>query len=96
MAVQAATGPEALALVKEQKPAIALINVTLPGRDGYNVCKAIRANYGSKAPPVILISDREGMLDRAKWRMAGAKDFVTQPFTAEELESVVLRHTGGK
>jgi len=95
MAVAAASGTEALVAVKENKPVLVLLDVAMQGMDGYAVCKEIRGNAATKALPVVLVSSKDGMFDRAKGRMAGANDYVAKPFQPEELAQVVRKHMSG-
>jgi twitching motility two-component system response regulator PilG len=85
MAVPAASAKEALALIRQIKPSLALIDVNLPGADGYHVCKTLRSDKATSSVPVILISTTDGVFDRAKGKMAGASGYVAKPFQTTEL-----------
>jgi twitching motility two-component system response regulator PilG len=96
MTVQAGSGGDALLAIKEHKPGLVLLDIAMPGMDGYSVCKTLRANAATKALPVVLVSTKDNVFDRAKGRMAGANDYLIKPFQADELVQIVNKHVGGK
>jgi twitching motility two-component system response regulator PilG len=96
MAVQAASGAEGLAAIQVNKPAMVLLDVAMGEMDGYSVCKSIRADAATKALPVVLVSTKDSMFDRAKGRMAGANDYLGKPFQPEEIVKMLKKYAGGK
>jgi diguanylate cyclase (GGDEF)-like protein len=86
--VQASDGIEALQLVKETSPDLCLLDVSMPGLDGYAVCRALQAQ-GPAAPPVIFLTARADTASRVNGLDAGAADYVVKPFDAAELRARV-------
>lgn len=85
------TGREALKAVEERRPALILLDISLPDMDGFEVMKRIRE------VPVICVTARDEIPDRVKGLMAGAEDYIVKPFALEELSAriqVVLRREG--
>ncbi len=81
----ATSGEEALELVHGFMPDIMLLDVMMPGMDGYEVCRAIRADSSLAGIKVIFVSAKELLKDRLQGYEAGGEDFVTKPFKQEEL-----------
>ena len=82
--IVAADGDEALRLAHEHDPDLLLVDVTMPGRDGYDVCRAIQA--GSATPPPVIFLTAHGQTDaRVAGLDAGAVDYIVKPFADEEL-----------
>lgn len=92
--VFAQDGIEGLSRLKELRPALILLDITMPGLDGYQVCKVIKANPATAEIPVVMLTGRDGLIDKVRARMAGSTVFVTKPFTRESLEGVVGRLVG--
>ena len=82
--VSAGSGPEALAFVAEARPDIVLLDVQMPGMDGYEVCRRLRADPATSFLPVVMVTSSEGQ-DRVAAIEAGADDFIQKPFDQEEL-----------
>lgn len=87
--VQAADGDEALSVAFEQFPALAVLDVMMPKRTGYEVTEAIRANEATKRMPVILLTARAQEADVARGFEAGADDYIRKPFSPHELRARV-------
>lgn len=85
----AADGFEALAKVVELRPAIAFLDIMMPRLDGYQTCALIKQHAGFQAMPVVLLSSRDGLFDRARGRVVGADDHLAKPFSAEQLIACV-------
>jgi adenylate cyclase len=83
--VTASGGQEALALLEAEKPDIVLLDVMMPDLDGYEVCKAIRANPGTAMLPVVMVTALDPQLERVKGLEAGADDFLSKPLNKPEL-----------
>lgn len=90
--MEAANGEEALAFLKEDRVDVVLLDLNLPRVNGYEVCKAIRANKKIANLPVILLSDRGGLFARLRARLAGATQFLAKPFGPDVLVQVVAHH----
>jgi len=81
----ASSGEEALSLIEEFQPDLILLDIMLPGVDGYEVCKAVRANGKTSFTKVLLISGKAMIDERLKGYEVGADDYMTKPFVSEEL-----------
>jgi two-component system, chemotaxis family, response regulator PixG len=82
----------ALLEIMRFKPDLILMDVGMPKLDGYELCKLIRRNSRFKTTPIIMVTGNTGLIDRAKSKLAGATDYMTKPFTQDELLKMVLRH----
>lgn len=74
------------------KPDIILLDVGMPGIDGYHLCQLIRNHPLFKTTPIIMVTGNRGLVDRAKARVAGASDYLTKPFTQSDLLKMVFRY----
>jgi two-component system, OmpR family, alkaline phosphatase synthesis response regulator PhoP len=92
----ASTGPAAVASVRSDRPDLVVLDLGLPGMDGYDVTRAIR---GQSAIPIIMLTARSEETDRIVGLELGADDYVVKPFSPRELVArvkAVLRRTGGE
>jgi DNA-binding response OmpR family regulator len=92
----ASTGPAAVASVRSDRPDLVVLDLGLPGMDGYDVARAIR---GQSAIPIIMLTARSEETDRIVGLELGADDYVVKPFSPRELVArvkAVLRRTGGE
>lgn len=85
----AQSGEEALIIAEEFKPDIMLLDVMMPGIDGIEVCQRIRADETQQACKIILVTAKTSLEDRLKGYEAGADDYITKPFEADELQAKV-------
>ncbi len=95
--VEALNGQEALNKVKNETPDIILLDLMLPGMDGYEVCSRLKNNRLTKNIPIIMLTAREDIKDRVKGLDIGADDYVAKPFNLNELKArikSVLRRSG--
>lgn len=90
--VTAADGFEALALTADERPDLILVDVMMPRLDGYQTCALIKHNPHFRRIPVIMLTSKDGLFDRARGRVAGSDEYLTKPFTREELLEAVARH----
>ena len=88
---QARNGSEALRLATERLPSIAMLDVTMPGLDGFEVTRALRENAATRTMPVILLTARAQATDVAQGMAAGADEYVKKPFEAADLIDRVER-----
>ncbi len=88
----AVDGPDALEKVEEQKPDLILLDITMPGMDGYEVCKLIRENESAKDVPVIMVSGKDGYFDEDLGESAGSTNYISKPFGPEALMKIVNEH----
>jgi two-component system, OmpR family, response regulator MprA len=78
-------GPAALAAVHRERPALVVLDVLLPGIDGYGVCRALRADPAAADPMILMLTARDGTADRVTGLDAGADDYLVKPFEHDEL-----------
>ncbi|MDO4709703.1 MAG: twitching motility response regulator PilG [Pseudomonadota bacterium] len=83
--VTANDGFEALALIAEHHPHIIFVDIMMPRLDGYQTCALIKNNQTFKSTPVIMLSSKDGLFDKARGRIVGSEEYLTKPFTREEL-----------
>jgi DNA-binding response OmpR family regulator len=85
----AGTGPDALAAVRAALPALVVLDVMLPGMDGLEVCRRLRADSTAAAVPIIMLTAKADEVDRVVGLELGADDYVTKPFSPRELAARV-------
>jgi len=90
--VLAEDGFEALAKLGECRPMLVLCDVVMPRLDGYRTCALIRASAGFRATPVLMLSSKEGLFDRARGSLAGASGSLAKPLAREALLAAVHHH----
>ena len=90
--VTAVDGFEALAKIADQKPQIIFVDIMMPRLDGYQTCALIKSNQLFKSTPVIMLSSKDGLFDKARGRIVGSEQYVTKPFTREELLDAIRTH----
>lgn len=93
--VTASDGFEALAKIVEQAPDVIFVDVLMPRLDGYQTCAVIKHNSTFKDIPVILLSSRDGLFDKARGKVVGADRFLTKPFSRDELLDAIKAHVPG-
>ena len=85
-------GDEALALFAKDKPAIVLLDVMMPGRDGWQVCRAIKATPEGRSTRVVMVTALQDWMDKRQAIETGADDYVEKPFELAKLAQVVERN----
>ncbi len=90
--VTARDGFEALAKVVDIKPAMLFVDIMMPRLDGYQACALIKNNADLRSIPVIMLSSKDGLFDRARGRVAGADDHLAKPFNATQLTAMVEKY----
>lgn len=90
--VTATHGPEALEKLQTLSPDLVLLDINMPRMDGYQVCRAIRANERTSRIPVVMLSGKDGFFDKIRGRMAGAADYITKPFEASALMAMLEKY----
>lgn len=90
--VTADDGFEALAKIADQRPHIIFVDIMMPRLDGYQTCSLIKRNQDFKKTPVIMLSSKDGLFDKARGRIVGSEEYLTKPFTKEELLGAIRRH----
>ena len=84
-------GFDALAKVNDFQPNLIFCDILMPRLDGYQTCAIIKRNARFSSVPVIMLSSKDGVFDKARGRMAGAEDYLTKPFTKEQLLQAVAQ-----
>lgn len=90
--ITAEDGFEALAKIADHKPEIIFIDIMMPRLDGYQTCALIKNNAEFKATPVIMLSSKDGLFDKAKGRIVGSDQYVTKPFSKVEILEAIANH----
>ncbi len=87
--VEAWDGFEALGQLQKQQPDLVLLDLIMPGLDGYKVLDLIRANKRYRLIPVVILTARDGLIDKLKGRFSGTNEYLTKPFKPQQLLEVV-------
>ena len=93
--VTAEDGFEALAKIADLKPDIIFVDIMMPRLDGYQTCALIKNNADFKHTPVIMLSSKDGLFDKAKGRIVGSDQYVTKPFSKVEILEAVQNYIPG-
>jgi len=78
-------GFDALSKIADHQPDLIFVDIMMPRLDGYETCSLIKHNKGFKKTPVIMLSSKDGLFDRARGRIVGSEQYLTKPFTKDEL-----------
>ena len=90
--ITAIDGFEALALIADLHPDVIFVDIMMPRLDGYQTCALIKHNEVYRDIPVIMLSSKDGLFDRARGRIVGSEQYLTKPFTKDELLGAIRRH----
>jgi twitching motility two-component system response regulator PilG len=90
--VLAEDGFDALAKINDHQPNVVFCDILMPRLDGYHTCALIKKNAKFAATPVIMLSSKDGLFDRARGRMVGSDEYLTKPFTKDSLLKTVAAH----
>jgi len=91
--ITATDGFDALAKIADNKPDIIFVDIMMPRLDGYQACALIKNNSSFKNTPVIMLSSKDGLFDKAKGRVVGSDQYLTKPFSKDELLGAIREHT---
>ena len=83
---------KALVQILKIKPDLILLDIGMPNLDGYQLCSLLRNHALFKLTPIVIVTGKEGFIDRAKARLVGATDYITKPFTQSELLKIAFRY----
>jgi twitching motility two-component system response regulator PilG len=87
--IVATDGFEALSMVADNKPDLIFLDVMMPRLDGYQTCALIKHHRVFRHTPVVMLSSKDGLFDRARGRVVGSDHYITKPFTRDELLAVI-------
>lgn len=79
----------ALTMLVRDKPNLVLMDISMPEIDGYELCRMLRLSSALKEVPIVMLTGRDGLVDRIRARMVGATNYVTKPFQPQQLLNVV-------
>ena len=85
-------GFDALAKISDHQPQIIFVDIMMPRLDGYQTCALIKQNPQLRSTPVIMLSSKDGLFDRARGRLVGSEQYLTKPFTKDELLGAIQSH----
>jgi twitching motility two-component system response regulator PilG len=85
-------GFDALSKVNDHDPDLIFCDILMPRLDGYQTCAIIKRNARFAEVPVIMLSSKDGLFDKARGRMVGSEDYLTKPFTKDQLLQAVAQH----
>src|SRR5210317_43630 len=89
----AENGFEALSEITRHHPDLIFVDIMMPRLDGYQTCAIIKNNAEFRDTPVVMLTSKDGLFDMARGRVVGSDQYLTKPFTREELLGAVKQHT---
>lgn len=89
--ITAVDGFDSLSKIADKTPDVIFVDIMMPRLDGYQTCALIKNNSQFKHTPVIMLSSKDGLFDKAKGRIVGADDYLTKPFSKAELFAALER-----
>ena len=87
----AETGEQALSAARETQPELIMLDVVMPGMDGFKVCRTLKADPVTAKIPIVLVTSKGGDSDRFWGKKQGAEDHVAKPYTAESMQTIIRR-----
>jgi twitching motility two-component system response regulator PilG len=94
--ILAENGFDALAKIADHQPDLIFVDIMMPRLDGYQTCALIKKNGKHKMTPVIMLSSKDSLFDRARGRMVGSDEYLTKPFSKDSLLKAVEAHLPDK
>ena len=94
--ILAEDGFDALSKIADHQPRLIFVDIMMPRLDGYQTCSLIKHNKVFRSIPVIMLSSKDGLFDRARGRIVGSEYYLTKPFTKDELLSAIETHVGAR
>jgi twitching motility two-component system response regulator PilG len=88
----ASDGFEALGKLIDYRPNVVFVDIMMPRLDGYHTCALIKNNTSLRDTPVIMLSSKDGLFDRARGRLVGAEQYLAKPFTRDDLLDAIRRY----
>ena len=90
--ILAQDGFDALSEITDHDPDVVFVDIMMPRLDGYQTCSLIKRNAKYRSTPVIMLSSKDGLFDRARGRMVGSDEYLTKPFTKDTLLTAVREY----
>ncbi len=90
--ILAEDGFDALAKIADHHPNLIFVDIMMPRLDGYQTCALIKKNPRFRETPVIMLSSKDGLFDRARGRLVGSDEYLTKPFSKDTLLEAVRKH----
>ncbi len=90
--ILAENGFDALSKIADHQPDVIFVDIMMPRLDGYQTCALIKKNGKHKTTPVIMLSSKDSLFDRARGRMVGSDEYLTKPFSKDSLLKAVETH----
>ena len=90
----AVDGFDALSKIADHQPDLIFVDIMMPRLDGYQTCSLIKHNKLFKDTPVVMLSSKDGLFDRAPGRIVGSEQYLTKPFTKDELLGAIATQLG--
>ena len=94
--ILAQDGFDALSKITDHQPDVVFVDIMMPRLDGYQTCSLIKRNAKYRTTPVIMLSSKDGLFDRARGRMVGSDEYLTKPFTKDTLLTAVREHAADR
>lgn len=91
--ISAVDGFDALSKIATAKPDIIFVDIMMPRLDGYQTCALIKNHPEFGQKPVIMLSSKDGLFDKARGRIVGSDEYVTKPFSQEDLSAAINKYT---
>jgi twitching motility two-component system response regulator PilG len=91
--ITAENGFEALSKITRHHPDLIFVDIMMPRLDGYQTCAIIKNNAEFRETPVVMLTSKDGLFDMARGRVVGSDQYLTKPFTRDELLGAVKQHT---
>lgn len=85
-------GYEAISKIVDHKPNLIFLDIMMPKLDGYQTCALVKHNHDYRDIPIIMLSSKDGVYDKAKAKVVGANDYITKPFTADDFISAIKKY----
>lgn len=90
--ITAVDGFDALAKIADSDPDLIFVDIMMPRLDGYQTCALIKNNADFSSKPVIMLSSKDGLFDKARGRIVGSDEYLTKPFSKEELFEAITKY----
>ena len=90
--ITAVDGFDALSKIVETNPDIIFVDIMMPRLDGYQTCTMIKNHPEYSSKPVIMLSSKDGLFDKARGRIVGSNEYITKPFSKEDLFATISRY----